>query len=54
MTAECDLFAGFAKRRLNTGGAEIFLRIAGSGPPLLPGATLAALLPCITAQGGAQ
>jgi haloacetate dehalogenase len=35
MTAERDLFAGSAEQRLNTGGAEIFLRLAGSGPPLL-------------------
>ena len=34
MTAERDLFAGFAERRINTGG-EIFLRLAGSGPALL-------------------
>jgi haloacetate dehalogenase len=35
MTAERDLFGGFAERRLNTGGAEIVLRLAGSGPLLL-------------------
>ena len=30
-----DLFPGFETRRINTIGAEIFLRIGGSGPPLL-------------------
>jgi hypothetical protein len=44
MTAVRDLFPGLAERRINTGGAEISLRIAGSGPPLLP---------FIAAQGGA-
>ena len=30
-----DLFSGFAARRIETGGAEIFARVGGSGPPLL-------------------
>ncbi len=30
-----DLFPGFETRRINTIGAEIFLRVGGSGPPLL-------------------
>ncbi len=29
------LFPGFASRRVQTGGTEIFLRTGGSGPPLL-------------------
>jgi haloacetate dehalogenase len=35
MTAAADLFPGFAEHRIATDGAEIFLRIGGSGPPLL-------------------
>lgn len=35
MTALPDLFPGFAERRIKTDGAEIFVRVGGSGPPLL-------------------
>ncbi len=36
MNAIADLFPGFAEHRIATdGGAEIFLRIGGTGPPLL-------------------
>jgi len=35
MSTADDLFAGFASRRVATGGAEIFLRSGGEGPPLL-------------------
>src|SRR5262245_73111 len=35
MNAMPDMFPGFAERRIKTEGAEIFLRIGGSGPPLL-------------------
>jgi haloacetate dehalogenase len=35
MNALPDLFPGFAERRIETDGAEIFLRTGGSGPPLL-------------------
>ena len=34
MTALADLFPGFAARRFDTGEADIFARIGGSGPPL--------------------
>ena len=30
-----DLFPGFESRTIRTGGAEIFLRLGGEGPPLL-------------------
>ena len=30
-----DLYPGFAEHRIATSGAEIYLRTAGSGPPLL-------------------
>ncbi len=30
-----DLFPGFASRTIRTGGAEIFIRLGGDGPPLL-------------------
>lgn len=29
------MFEGFAERRISTGGAELFVRIGGAGPPLL-------------------
>lgn len=35
MTALPDLFPGFATRRIDVGGVEMFLRTGGSGPPLL-------------------
>jgi haloacetate dehalogenase len=35
MSVTADLFAGFAEHRIATDGAEIFLRTAGAGPPLL-------------------
>jgi haloacetate dehalogenase len=35
MNAMPDLFPGFAERRVETDGAEIFLRTGGAGPPLL-------------------
>jgi haloacetate dehalogenase len=35
MSAMPDLFPGFAERRIETDGAEIYLRTGGSGPPLL-------------------
>lgn len=35
MTDLADLFPGFAARRLQTSGAEIFARVGGAGPPLL-------------------
>lgn len=35
MTALPDLFPGFAERRIEAGGVEIFLRSGGTGPPLL-------------------
>jgi haloacetate dehalogenase len=35
MSALPDLYPGFAERRIETKGAEIFLRTGGSGPPLL-------------------
>jgi haloacetate dehalogenase len=35
MSLTTDLFPGFAAHRIKTDGAEIFLRTAGSGPPLL-------------------
>ena len=35
MSALPDLYPGFAERRIETEGAEIFLRTGGSGPPLL-------------------
>jgi haloacetate dehalogenase len=35
MTSPPDLFPGFASHRVDTGEAEIFARIGGSGPPLL-------------------
>jgi len=47
MTAEPDLFPGFAERRINTGGT------AGHSQKN-PSATLAALLPFIAAQGGGR
>lgn len=87
MTGALDLFPGLAERRIKRHGAEIFLRTAGSGLPLLllhrypqthvswhrvaaelvrhatldsylehthPAAMLAALLPFISAHGGAR
>ncbi|HJU33394.1 MAG TPA: alpha/beta hydrolase [Hyphomicrobiaceae bacterium] len=35
MPAVADLFPGFAEHRVKTDGVEIFVRSAGSGPPLL-------------------
>ena len=35
MRPAVDLFPGWAERRIKTDGAEIYLRTAGSGPPLL-------------------
>ena len=35
MNVIADLFPGFAERRIETAGAEIFLRTGGTGPPLL-------------------
>jgi haloacetate dehalogenase len=35
MTILPDLYPGFATRRIETSGAEIFLRTGGAGPPLL-------------------
>jgi haloacetate dehalogenase len=35
MSALPDLYPGFTERRIETEGAEIFLRTGGSGPPLL-------------------
>ena len=35
MTSLPDLYPGFATRRVRTDSAEIFLRTAGTGPPLL-------------------
>jgi haloacetate dehalogenase len=35
MNVIADLFPGFAKRRIPTEAAEIFVRTGGSGPPLL-------------------
>jgi haloacetate dehalogenase len=35
MNVTADLFPGFAERRIDTGGAQIFLRTGGTGPPLL-------------------
>jgi haloacetate dehalogenase len=35
MTADAELFPGFAERRIATAGAEIHCVVGGSGPPLL-------------------
>jgi haloacetate dehalogenase len=35
MNVTADLFPGFAERRIDTGGAEIFVRTGGRGVPLL-------------------
>src|SRR5258705_4913725 len=35
MSQAANLFPGWAERRIKTAGAEIFLRTAGTGPPLL-------------------
>ena len=35
MSAVPDLFPGFAERRIEAGGVQIYLRTGGSGPPLL-------------------
>jgi haloacetate dehalogenase len=35
MTSTANLFPDFLERRIKTGAAEIYMRIGGSGPPLL-------------------